>query len=47
MKNSKEKIEDETLKDQVTKYQDFYDKSQDALDAFIEAAEKFYHMPID
>lgn len=42
-----ENVTDETLKDQITKWQDFYDKSQESIDAFIEAADKFYHMPID
>ena len=42
-----ENVTDEALSDQISKYQDFYDKSQSALDAFIEAADKFYHMPID
>lgn len=42
-----ENVTDETLKDQITKYQDYYDKSQEALDNLIEAAEKFYHIPLD
>ena len=42
-----ENITDEALSKQIQQYQDYYDKSQDALDNFIEAAEKFYNMPLD
>ena len=40
-------IMDEALSNQIQKYQEFYDKSQEALDSFIEAAEKFYRIPLD
>ena len=42
-----ENVTDEALSKQIQQYQDYYDKSQTALDAFIDAADKFYHMPID
>ena len=42
-----EKITDEALAKQINDYQDYYDKSISALDAFIEAAEKLYNIPIE
>lgn len=42
-----ESITDDTLKEQIQKYQEYYDKSQEALDSFIEAAEALYNLPLE
>ena len=42
-----ENVTDEALQKQIQQYQDYYDKSQSALDGLIEAAEAFYKIPLD
>ena len=42
-----ETITDDTLKEQISKYQENYDKATDALTAFEEAAEQRFNIPIE
>lgn len=42
-----ESITDDSLKEQINTYQDYYDKSTDALDEFISTAEQLYNIPLD
>lgn len=47
VKKSKNATKGSDLKEKINKYEDWWDKSQDALDNFIEQAEKFYNIPLD
>lgn len=40
-------ITDEDLADQISKYQEYYDKAIDATTSFVETAEKLYNLPLD
>lgn len=42
-----ESITDDTLKEQIQKYQENFDKATDAITAFEEAAEKRFNIPLD
>ena len=42
-----ETITDDTLKEQISKYQESYDKAVNSLTAFEEAAEKRFNIPLD
>ena len=37
----------EELADRIKEYQDWYDKAQDAMDSFLETAEKLYNLPLE
>lgn len=38
-------IKDEKLKEKINEYQNWWDKSQEALDNFISQAQDFYNIP--
>lgn len=42
-----ETITDKALADQIEKYQEYYDKAGEAMTSFVEAAEKFYRLPLE